>query len=215
MALEIQGEVGRARQGNADGTNVSLRMGKTGELSVGQVHGANFEAVSRGNVYTATNQTGATSAAGLSATAPAMILHNPVGSGVNLSLIYAGCTHTVAFAAGATIWLAANTNPLAAAPTGTISTTLTRNCLLGGSNTSKAQILIGATTLPAAPVAISTLGVGLTGAITTVPSMSAIGRYFDGAIVLAPGSSVSIQTSTASGASGLFTEFVWEEVPLI
>ena len=66
----------------------------------------------------------------------------------------------------------------------------------------------------ATPIAICGLGVGLTGAITTVPAATMLERYFDGSVILQPDSAVSIQTGVASGASGTFCEYVWEEVAI-
>jgi hypothetical protein len=204
-----EGRVGA--QSGADGAQREIRLGKTGEVIAGNAHAWMYEAASRGNVFAVANQTGFTSQAGLSATTPGLTLFNPKGSGVNGVLLYAGVIQTVAFAAASTIMLAANVNIAAADVTGTEATP--RNTLLGNNKKSAIQAYTAAT-LPAAPVAIAHLGSGLTGAITTVPAQAAIGRLFDGAIILAPGSAISIQTSTASGASGLFAEYVFEEVPL-
>lgn len=168
------------------------------------------EAVNTGNVYSVANQSGITTQAGLSLTTPALTLYNPVGSGVKGVLVYAGCVNTVAFAAASVIWLGANTNLSAAAVTGTL-TTAHRNNNLGSASGNKIQALLAAT-LPAAPVAISTLGVGLTGAITTTPQIATLCRYYDGAIIIDEGAALSFQTSTASGASGFFGEFIWFEI---
>jgi len=168
------------------------------------------EAVSTGNVYMVANQAGITTQAGLSATTPALTLYNPVGSGVKGVLVYAGCINTVAFAAASVIWLGANTNLSAAAVTGTL-TTAHRNANLGSASGNKIQSLLAAT-LPAAPVAVSTLGVGLTGAITTTPQISTLARYYDGIITIDEGAALSFQTSTASGTNGFFGEFIWFEI---
>ena len=53
---------------------------------------------------------------------------------------------------------------------------------------------------------------GLTGAITTVPQQNMLERWFNGAIILAPGTNLSIQTSTASGTVSTSCEFIWEEL---
>jgi hypothetical protein len=60
-------------------------------------------------------------------------------------------------------------------------------------------------------VAIATLGTNFTGAVTTIPQSAALGRWFGGGVIITPGSNISIQTGVASGASGLFCEFIWEE----
>lgn len=196
----------------AVGTTLTARAGKTGETIIANAHGLYYEATSSGNVFAVANQTGITTQAGLSATTPALTLFNPKNSGVYVSIIYAGCVASVAFAAASVIWLGANTNIAAADVTGTVTTA--QRCGLLGNGKQPAAIPLLAATLPAAPVAIATLGVGLTGAITTTPTSLTIGRYFDGMLVLSPGSAVSFQTSTASGASGFFGEIIWEEIPI-
>ena len=169
-------------------------------------------AAERGRVFSVANQTGVASQAGLSATTPVLTLANPAGSGVNAVLWYAGCTPLVAFAAAAAVFVAVGTNTAAAAVTGT-ATTAHRNLKLGGAAPVITPLL--AATLPAAPVAVGMLGGGLTGAITTLPGISPMERWFNGAIILQPGTNLSIQTSTASGALGLLCEYIWEEVPIL
>jgi hypothetical protein len=209
IANEIQGVCGQ--QTLADGGSGRLRLLKNGALAMGGAGSSFYEAVRNGKVFAVANQAGVTSQAGLSATTPVLTLFNPVGSGVNCVLWYAGATFSVAFATAGAIFVAVNTNLVAAAVTGTL-TTAHRNLLLGGGNPAVTPLL--AATLPAAPVAVGILGVGLTGAITTVPHIQAVGRWFDGALVLQPGSAMSLQTGVASGASGMFCEYIWEEVPV-
>lgn len=192
-----------------DGSLNPMRQGKNGSLMV-QKGAPDFqEAVLRGSCFSVANQAGVTSQAGLSATTPVLTLANPAGSGVNAVIWYVGATFLVAFAAGAAIFIAVGTNPIAAAVTGTL-TTAHRNLLLGGGGPKIVPLL--AATLPAAPVAIGLLGAGLTGAITTTPHKQALGKWVNGGIILQPGTNLSIQTSTASGASGTLCEYIWEEV---
>ena len=195
---------------NSNGQEVNIRTNNAGNLLTNNFAALYQEAVLNGGVYSVANQTGITTQAGLSATTPALTLYNPAGSGKLGVLVYAGCVNTVAFAAASVIWLGANTNLSAAAVTGTL-TTAHRNNKLGSASSNSIQALLAAT-LPAAPVAIATLGVGLTGAITTVPQIPTLGRSFDGAVIIGEGATLSFQTSTASGASGFFGEFVWFEI---
>ena len=200
---------GAALQG--EGVRTPIRLGRTGETAFCNAHGLYHEPTSRGAVFSVCSQAGVTSQAGLSVTTPVLTLYNPIGSGVNLSLIFAGGTVTVAAATAGAVWLAANTNTAAAAVTGTATTA--HRCGLFGGGTPKASPLLAAT-LPAAPVATHILGTLLTGAITTaIATPNHFGRYFDGDVILKENTAVSIQTGVASGASGLFCEFVWEEVP--
>lgn len=188
----------------------SLRMDPQRNLAVVQGHGRFRDAVLRGRCFGVCNQAGVTSQNGLSATTPVLTLYNPAGSGVNLEVWYAGATFAVAFGAAAAVWAAVGTNVAAAAVTGTL-TTSHRNMLLGSSAAMSAIPYLAAT-LPAAPVGLCLLGMGLTGAITTAPLVQTLERWFDGALVLKPGTNLSIQTSTASGTNSTFCEFIWEEV---
>jgi len=172
-------------------------------------------AVEKGNVYIVANQTGVTSQAGLSATTPVLTLYNPLGSGVSGRLWFAAAHFEVAFGAAASVWLAAGTSTVAAAVTGTL-TTAHRNMKLGGLNAQGNKLVpFLASTLPAAPVAIDLLGVGLTGAITTVPALAPMGKWYNGGMLIQPGTNLSIQTSTASGTNATLCVYIWEEVPLI
>ena len=204
ITTETTGQVGLQSK-MADGTAARFALGSRGET----IASPRFaEAAARGKCFSVCNQAGVTSQAGLSATTPVLTLYNPAGSGVNGFLWFARANFTVAFAAAAQVWLAANTNVSAAAVTGTL-TTSHRNLKLGGAAPTLQAML--AATLPAAPVGIALLGVGLTGAITTLPGMLNFERDFDGGLIITPGTAISIQTGTASGASGTFCEFVWEE----
>lgn len=205
ITTEITGQVGE--QNLAAGIAARPSMSKRGGWAVSP---AFREAVEAGKAFAVCNQAGVTSQAGLSATTPVLTLYNPAGSGVNGFLHFAGATFSVAFAAAAGIFLAVGSDATAAAVTGTL-TTAHRNLKLGGPRPTIQTLL--AATLPAAPVAVALLGVGLTGAITTVPQLQSLGRWFDGSLIIAPGTNVSIQTGTASGASGTFCEFIWEEQP--
>lgn len=194
-----------------NGTVEALAMSKNLGIRVAENQAFFQAAVERGRCFSVANQTGVTSQAGLSATTPVLTLANPSNSGVNAVLIYAAANFLVAFGAAAAIFAAVGTNTAAAAVTGT-DTTAHRNLLLGGA----APIIIPklAATLPAAPVAIDILGAGLTGAITTLPGQLPYERWYNGAIILPPGTNFSLQTSTASGASGMLCTYIWEEVPI-
>lgn len=207
----MQAEIRTGPAVSADGAILPMRGGKSGEASVADAHARYMEAVYRGNVYKVANQAGAASSAGLSATTPVLTLANPAGSGKLGVLIYAGCVFSVAPAAAAVTYLAANINPAAAAVTGTVANPV--NALLGTSGAAALKAFTAAT-LPAAPVAIAQLGVQFAGALTVANELVPMGRWFDGAVILGQGTAISIQTSTASGAAGMFCDYIWEEIPV-
>lgn len=206
---ELRGQVGQAsgNEGDVQGVRLTERLALLGANS----QAAFQAAVERGNCFAVANQSGVTSQAGLSGTTPVLTLANPAGSGKNAVIWYVGANFLVAFAAAAAVFVAVNTNLVAAAVTGTL-TTAHRNLKLGGGGPSMVPFL--AATLPAAPVAIGILGAGLTGAITTLPGMQTYERWYNGGLILPPGSALSLQTSTASGASSMLCEYIWEEVEI-
>ena len=204
---QLQGTVGQATASSGESRAVTLTPRVA--LRTAGSQGAFQDAVERGNVYGVCNQAGVTSQAGLSLTTPVLTLYNPSGSGKNLVVWYAGVTFTVAPATAGAVWVAVNSNTAAAAVTGTL-TTAHRNLKRGTANGNSAQALLAAT-LPAAPVAVALLGTNLTGAITTAPIAPTLERWFNGSLILIPGTALSIQTGVASGASGTFCEYIWEE----
>jgi hypothetical protein len=115
------------------------------------------------------------------------------------------------------VLLAAGTNSIAANTTGTLTTA--HRCLKMGGITPASQgnrvVALLTATLGSVPVAIDVLGAGLTGAISTTPSIPALAKCYYGALLIQPGCHISIQTGTASGTSGLVCSYVWEEHGLV
>ena len=208
----LQATVGPTDGDTANGQSQAVRISRAGGgMLTAPISASLQEAVLKGNCYGWCSQTGVTSQAGLSATTLVGVLYNPLGSGKRAVLWFAGASFNVVFAAVASIFVAVNTNTAAAAIAGTLSTTH-RNLLLGGANNPVCVPRL-ASTLPAAPVAIAILGQGLTGAVNLMPHTVPLGRWFNGSIVLQPGTALSLQTGAASGASGMFCEYIWEEIP--
>jgi hypothetical protein len=183
-----------------------LRAGKTGELVVGDAHGRFFEAASRGKLYYACNQAAITFGTALTATAVTFTLYNPLGSLVNLVLLQTGVTVLTGTTAGSIVY-AANVNPAAAIPATNTELTVRNAKLDGAAGYAKAYSI---TTLPAAPVAIRTIG-GLLGA-TAGGVMNSIVDNVDGSIILAPNTCLTVQGITIVG-TGLIS-MLWEEVPI-
>lgn len=176
-------------------------------------------AVERGRVFATCQQgTGIITQAGLSGTDAILALHNPAGSNISARLWHASFISKVAAVAAMVVWLAVNTNTIAAIVTGTAAV-VRRLKLGGGESNNQGQTCIALTTatLPAAPTASIQLGLQLTEAVTG--SFTLLPFYmpseFAGAVLVQPGTTLSFQTSTASGAAGCHGCFVWEEVPLI
>lgn len=158
------------------------------------------------NVYLASTQAGVATSTALSTTQTGFTLTNPASSGVNLVLLQIRVAFTTAPAAIATMVLAANVNPVAAAVTHTTPLTV-RSAKLGNSNTA-AGLADSAATLPAAPVVIRPLGGPVaTGSVSQMQIVDDV----DGAIVVTPGTAVSVNSLTTA-ISGVIS-MVWREVP--
>lgn len=155
-------------------------------------------------VYFASTQAGVATSTALSTTQTGFTLTNPVGSGKNLVLLNVDCAFTTAPAAAATLVLAANVNPLAAAVTqGT--PLVVRNANLGNSQ-QPVGLAASAATLPAAPVVVRGLGGPVaTGSLTPDP----IHDKVDGALTLIPGTAISVNSLTTA-ISGVIS-MTWRE----
>lgn len=157
-------------------------------------------------VYVASTQAGVATSTGLNTTQTGFTLTNPAGSGVNLVLLDVTVACTTAPAAAATIVYAANVNPVAAAVTQTTPLTV-RPAVLGKTSTG-AGLAASAVTLPAAPVVVRALG-GPVGATTISPPY--LRDEVNGALVIAPGSAISLNSLTT--AISAVISVVWREVP--
>lgn len=212
MSIEVLAKVGE--QDLQPGSLAMPGLNRHGHLVIQDSFTA---AVEKGRVFSVASQAGVTSQAGLSATTPVLTLYNPAGSGVTGRLWHVTANLAVANAAAATVYLCVGSNTVAATTTGTITTA--HRCLKLGGITPASQgnrvVALTAATLPAAPVAVDLLGVGLTSAITVFPAIPPMTKCYFGALLIQPGTNVSIQTSTASGANGLWCAYVWEECNLV
>ena len=183
--------------------DVPLRMGRQGEAVVTQHHGKYYNQAVRGNLFYAANQAAQAVSVALATTYTGLCVSNPVGSGVNLSLLRVGIALQAAPAAIAPIGLIAGYSATANV---THTNALTPANLFLGGNTPLAKADDQATI--STPVWIAQLVGGFTAAALfgTSPSLVDI----DGAIVVPPGGFVCIGALTA--VTGLFSMW-WEEVP--
>ncbi len=187
----------------ADGTTLGYpRAGRSGEVIVADGCAPYEEAASRGQIFCAANQANITFGTALTATAVTFTLYNPVGSLVDLVLLWVGVTVSAATTAGHLV-LAANLTNSAAIP-GTNTELTVRNAKLDGA-AGYAKVY-SVTTLPAAPVAIRTVG------FVPVTATATTGSIFDnvnGAVVIGPNTAVTLQGITSAG-TGIVSMF-WKE----
>lgn len=217
MSVEVKGVY--SEQNLARGAMAKPTLNRFGHLVA---QNAFASAVERGRCFAVAMQVGVASQAGLSATTPILTLANPAGSGVTGRLWFASAHCLIVNPAGggpvvATVWLAAGSNTVGAAVTGTL-TTAHRNLKLGGIAAQQGNVIspLLAATLPAAPVAVDVLGVITTATVLTADTVGArMEKPYYGALLIQPGTNISVQTSTATETAAMWAAFVWEECALI
>ncbi len=157
------------------------------------------------NIYVASTQAGVATSTALSTTQTGFSLSNPFGSGKTLVLLQFFGAFTTAPAAIATLVLAANVNPIAAAVVHGTPLTV-RKANLGVSGTA-VGLADSACTLPAAPVVVAGLGGPVATGSVSQPQVVV---NFDGSLAVAPGCTVSVNSITTA-ISGIWT-MTWEEI---
>lgn len=196
----------------ADGTKNPLVTGKKGDLVSSLLHGRYYHAAKAGRLMTAANQAGVVTVVGLHTTYTGLVLSNPVGSDIDVSLLRVGVGFIVAQpTTGAIVALEAGYLGTTDVTHSVPSTTL-RNCYLGGT-APVANVDTGAT-LPIAPTLIESFGSVLTEAITGGTVQPAYVFDLGGYLILPPGGFCAIYTTIASGAASMVASLVWEEIPV-
>lgn len=195
----------------APGTIIPARAGNLGDLIVSECHGRYYEQTYRRNIFNAANQAAATTTVGLALAYTGLLLYNPVGSTVNLSILKVGYSFVVAFPAAAAVGLMVGFNS-STNVTHTVAG-VTHNSFFGVGASSQAGVDTSST-MPTAPFLTHLFATGLTGAITTEELVSGDVVDLEGSLILPPGAYAAIYTSTVSGTSGFFGSFSWEEVPV-
>lgn len=209
-SIESQFVVGR--RSLAEGATATGRSTNDGSQVVTLAGSKYYQLVKDGLLYVAqTAVTGVAPGTAIGTTAAAA-LYNPAASGKNLVILAAAMGYVSGtLGAGVVSWCA-GTNVVAAAVTGTAM--LTRNALLGSAAANVGSALTTAT-LPAAPTPVRNFcSLGASLASTAVQPWQIVDDV-DGALIVAPGASVSLQGTAAAGTSPLVTfSFVWVELPV-
>jgi hypothetical protein len=209
MAQEIQGKVGPGYA--ADGSLVDPRMTKDLATVVQDAHGKYYEAVYRGTVFEAVTAAAGTTPGTSIGTTGAFTLYNPINSGKNLVVIDAAFGYVSGTLGSGTLYLVGNTNPSAAAVTGTAITPV--NLLLGGA-VGVGKAFTGST-LPATPTALSVLAILTEEVATTLNQYLLTRTVLDGKYIVAPGCALSFEAVTVSSSTPLAVfSMAWEEVAI-
>jgi len=208
---EVEGIVGNARNGIGEGVTDVLRIGKTGGLVVGTAHGEHYEAASRGKVWSACTAVGGVAPGTSLSTTAAFWLHNPIGSGVNLSLIEATMGYLSGTLGAGSVYLTSHAGAAAVNPTGTAISP--RQTLLGSSATGLALAFTTATVV----TQIAIRPVCSFGAIlaTTAFQPTQLKDQINGAVIVPPGFGVGLHSIATAGTAPLaLFGMLWEEIPI-
>lgn len=207
MSLILAGQIGPNT--GADGANIPIRQGKTGDVIVTEMDPRYKEQAYRGNLFLASLQA-AVAVTNLATTATGFILSNPANSGKNIWLVDVCIQQAVAAAAAIdSVVLAANVNPIAAATVHTTPLTV-QPALLGGTATAVGKA-DSAATLPAAPVVVRSIYSPSISATATTSVPPYVCDLVDGKIGIAPGCTVSLSATTAISVIASMT---WLELPI-
>ena len=209
FSMSADGLVQSGRNLSAGSLAGPVRATQDGSVGNQETHAKFQQAVRDGNVYTCANPqaTPVTTQAGLSATTPALVLWNPVGSPKNLVLWEDSLALNAAPAAASIFSLAVTTGPITTTTSGSVFNNLLNSAILpGGQSATPVGQCYRVSTLNGPPVAIRYIG-QVTGAasLTQTPWVDNV----DGKIVLTPGTGITFQTTTAAAVVGSFT---WEEI---
>lgn len=201
----VQGQVGV--QQLQSGVQATVAQGKGAEVLVSEFQGKYYTLCYAGKVFTTCNQTVATLST-LSTTYTGLLVFNPVGTGVNMTLLQ--CAVALASAPGgiSTIQHQASVTFQKTAVTNTTPNTV-YNTLLGVQAVGVGLASVSAT-LPTAPVAIRAIGCGVnaTGSATTIPfALDDIA----GGIILGPGTYCGLGYVTTAPA--VIASYHWAELP--
>lgn len=190
----------------ADNTQAQPLGGKAAETLVAALHGVNYTASYRGRSYI-----GSALIAGViipvnTTTAPTFTLYNPVGSGVNLELI---CLDIGWPAAAASVVGTILASLSIQTPTAVTAGGVTLAMPLNGANAGTPQGKL----YTAATITAITSHVPLLGVTSTADAMIASHYEFNGRIVLAPGSLITL-TSTPAQTAVALPSIQWNEFPI-
>lgn len=205
----IQSTVGPS-QNNDGNTGVAPRLGRQGDLVASTLHGRYYEASRLRTTFRGASL-GVTTSVGFATTYTGLVLANPFGSNVNASILRAGFGNSVAFATGGVIGIMKG---YSAATQVVLTTPVQPYDSFYNGGYSGTCVMASAATLPVTPVLHKIFASCGTANVNTY-SLSSNGIIdMDGDLILPPGGFCAFYTSVASGASAMYLDIMWEEVPV-
>lgn len=223
----IQGQVGVVT--GQDGSQVTARQGRTGELMFSELHGRFYEQAFRGALFsggmttTSINAATFTSATTGATATPIAGVYNPLSSSVNLVILQAtltvGITALQATGGGPFVWMASvgnNAITTGAAPYN--RKTLTQ---FGSSARNMAGVALTGMTGTLGIIGGSALGGGSAHATAVLGTAAGLHTQMlgfvenlDGSIIVPPGGVLALMATTTPVAHSAASSILWEEVPL-
>lgn len=194
----------------SDMTLVTARGGKTGETITGQAHGHYYEAVSRGNVYSAcTAVAGVAPGTALGTTVP-FVLYNPIGNTKNLVVLEVSLGYVSGTLGAGHINLCTNVTPGEAAPTGTAIVHRPRKTRVGsGTALAFTTATVAAAEIVMWPVFNLDASLATTAGVGSAPNVYKV----DGGFVVTAGFYAALHGIAAAGSTPLVVlGMMWEEV---
>lgn len=188
-----------------------MRVDETGAQTVGDAHARLYEAVVRGNTFSAgTAATGVAPGTAIGTTA-AFSLTNPLNSGVNLVVMRASMGYVSGTLGAGVVHYLANVNTQLALPTGTAC--IAYNTLLGSARAAAGKPLTTSTI--AAPLILRPAW-----SLTALLATTAVQPYVvmdevAGEFIIGPGATLSLHATAVAGTAPLVVfGMTWEEVAL-
>lgn len=209
MPITLQGQV--APQTLSDGFPASIRLGRSGEVVIQELHGVYYEQAKRGNLFTASVGVAGVAPGTVVGTAAAFSLYNPAGSGKDIVLLISNLAYLSGTLGAGALFYCQNAIGTVAPTGGTACPTLASN----GGAAAGVGVALSGSTLPVAPKVIGTMG-----SLTAMLASTAVQPYalkdeIKGLIIVQPGGIFSIQAVAVAGTVPLvILGLAWEEVAI-
>lgn len=214
---QIQNVVGAQIQ--IDGQVSNQRACRDGGVVVTELHGKYYEQTSRGGLFLGVSAVGGIALIVPATTGGHPTLWNPAGSGANLSLVRLALSYVSGINAPTAIeWartLSAGSQIGTAAPISTFTDVIPTSCLVGGPGVAKARWAPTVNTFAVAPPFLMPTGIALdTMAAASTNAPFAVVIDYDGTLVMAPGTAISLCAQAATTTALFQVAVMWEEIAI-
>lgn len=217
MPLEISGRAGPQNLG--DGQPGNMRLGEGGQQIVSDLHGKYYESARRGRMFIGSSASGGIALIVPATTGGHPTLFNPLGSGRDLSIVRLELSYVSGNNAPTALEWAVTKNAGSVFGTGSPIVTMTKVAAeparIGSEGQSVAIWSPTTNTFVAAPVFIRAAGLSLfTGVAATAVAPFPLVRDYDGDLVIAPGTALSLCSQAATTTALFQVTVVWEEIQI-